>query len=313
MERAIELAGASPAELVAMCMRAASLLARDQGDHAAARALLERARAVAGAAGERAILASTLNDLGTIAHDEGDFAAAARYYEQARAENAALGKRLCVAMNLANLGLVAGMVGDAPQGIRFLEEGIALARAEGRAEVVPNFLAGLALVVRISGDLERACALAESGLAMAREYGNHASEVECLEVLARVAGDRADWRAASHALLELIPLVERFGSPLTTARTLECGAALWTAARPADPQLAELATRLAAAGHAARQRIGCPLSPVDREAEDRWLERARALLGSGRFRDAWNAGGAATLDQAVAALKTLGFDLERDP
>lgn len=60
------------------------------------------------------------------------------------------------------------------------------------------------------------------------------------------------------------------------------------------------ATRLLAASNAARELMGYPRPAIDQPDNDATLARARAALGDDAFMNAWAAGAALSLDDAVA-------------
>ena len=105
------------------------IVARDQGDYAAARTYLEQALELHTRLGNPLGQANQLGNLGTVASDQGDYAAARTYLEQALELHTRLGNPLGQANQLGNLGIVAINQGDYAAARTYLERSATLYRA----------------------------------------------------------------------------------------------------------------------------------------------------------------------------------------
>ena len=99
--------GEAPASVTAKALRGAGMLAREQGDYAAAAALGEEALVLFRELGDTLGIARTAHLLGDTASDVGDYARAAAMLEEGLALFEALGDASSMANMLNDLGVVA--------------------------------------------------------------------------------------------------------------------------------------------------------------------------------------------------------------
>jgi non-specific serine/threonine protein kinase len=135
------------------------VLARMQGDYAAARAYHEQALAIRREIGDQPGIAASLNGLGNMVCGQGDYAAARLYYEQSLNIKREIGNRKAVAGSLNNLGYVAYLQGDTPSARLYYEQSLTLWRALGNPQDIVLSLEGFAEVAVAEREWERGARL----------------------------------------------------------------------------------------------------------------------------------------------------------
>jgi tetratricopeptide (TPR) repeat protein len=197
LERALALAGDTPASSRAEALAAAGILARAQGDTAAARRHLGDALAVFRTLGDRASVARVLNRLANAVSTEGDAAAALPLYRESLREARAQGDREGTARALNNLGITLRMRGDLEEARAVLEEALALALAVGSRVGQAKSLANLADVAGDQGDRMAGRAFAAQSLALHRAIGDQSGIADSLRALAGATASLGDARRAA--------------------------------------------------------------------------------------------------------------------
>ena len=135
--------------------------------------------------------------------------------------------------------------------------------------------------------------LHEQGLAVGREAGDSWVVAICLGDLGDVRQARGDAEAARRLYEQSLAAWRELGDPRGVAQCLEGFAGL-----AADTQIAR-AVRLFGAAATVREMIGEPCSPVRKIELDRKLWRARGVLGSKAYGEAWSDGQAMPTDRAI--------------
>ncbi|MFN8539115.1 MAG: tetratricopeptide repeat protein [Thermomicrobiales bacterium] len=278
---------------------AAGMLAHQQGDDAAARALQEEVLARARALDDRRMVAEALAELGHAAHREGDTAAALASYGESLAIRQAIGDERGVALARDGLGRAALTAGD-PEAARahFLASQERFERLGDRTEG-GRALFGLAMVERERGDDGAARGWFERGLARWREVGYEPGVSLVLAYLGDIAARQGELAQARAWLTEGLTLALRQGTRQNIAYGLEGFAAL--AVAEGQPVRA---LRLAGSANALRAAIGAPLYPRWQARLDAWLAPAREALGEAAAGEGWEAGMA--LGDATACEEALG-------
>jgi predicted ATPase/class 3 adenylate cyclase len=278
----------------AKALKAAGVLAYQQGDYPAARALDAECLAIQRQLGDRRGIAGSLNNLGLVACDQGDFPAARLLHEESLTIVRQLGDRKGIANSLNNLGNVAYDQGDFSSALGLYEESLAIARELGDREGIARVLGNLGNVAKHQGDLTSARALHEESLAIKRELGYRQRIASSLNSLADLSIDEGDFASALALYREALVIGRELGERLRIAFSLEGLAAV----------VAALGSSLRAAciwGAADRLRAeaGSPLPPKDRPAYDRRVAAARTREDNAAFDRAWQQGRALTLEQAM--------------
>jgi predicted ATPase/DNA-binding winged helix-turn-helix (wHTH) protein len=277
-----------------MALNGAGILAWQQGDYPASRALQEESLAIRRELGDRRAIASSLNCLGIVVSEQGDHRAARAFHEESLAISRELGDRRETANALSNLGNAAQYGGDSAAARVLHEESLAIRRELGHRWGVAASLTNLAVAARDQGDYANARALSEESLAICRELGERQGTAGCLGEIGLILCDQHDYPAAQALLKESLTIFLELGDQRNIAEALEGLAyAFWLDRSGRAALLWGAAERL-------REAIGAPLKPNDRSRAERQVAAARTALGDdAAFNLAWQEGRAMTLDQAV--------------
>jgi tetratricopeptide (TPR) repeat protein len=284
-----------PTQERAQALKTAGVLAYQQGDYPAARALDEESLAIHRLLGDRRGIAGSLNNLGLVACDQGDFSAARALHQESLAIMRDVGDRKGIANSVNNLGNVAFDQGDFFLSRTLYEESLAIARELGDREGVARVLGNLGNVAKHEGDLSSARALHEESLAIKRELGYRQRIASSLNSLADLDLHQGDLASAQALYREALAIGRELGERLRIAFSLEGLAAVFDLLGRAPR-----AARIWGAAERLRTESGSPLPPKDRPVYDRRVAAARAALGDdAAFDRAWQEGGALTLEQVI--------------
>jgi non-specific serine/threonine protein kinase len=275
-------------------LKAAGVLAYQQRDYLAARALNEECLSIARELGDRKGVADSLNNLGLVACDQGDFAAARVLYEESLAIKRELGDRPGIANSLNNLGNVAFDQADFVRAQALYQESLSIARELGDQEV-SRAARQPGDVAMYQEDSTTARTLHEQALVIKRALGHRQRIASSLISLGNLASRQGDLASARALYIEGLTLVRGLGDKMGVAESLEGLAAV----------VAALGSPLRAArvwGAAARLRdeFGSPLPPRARDFYERQVAAARDVAGNdAAFDNSWEEGRALTVDAAT--------------
>jgi len=289
----LKLRGAA-ARTKARALFAAGVLAGEQGDYAAADALIEQSLEIARALEDKRGMAISLNALAVHARDQGNVVASRSLLEESLVLWRELGDRVAVARSLSNLANVVKLQGDYPLARSLYEECLSIFRELDDRTGVAWSLNYQGDVARDQGDEAVARALYEESLLAFRELGDRWGIASSLADLGTLARDQNDY-AAAHALYgESIRIFQELGHKRGIARLLECFACSAAAHRKPERSL-----RLAGAAAALRQVLGAPLPPAEQAKLERSLEPARQALANTAAAAVWMEGWAMPLEKAL--------------
>ncbi len=193
---------------------AAGALAVDQQDLGAAHAYLDRARAVATARADRALVASVDAQLGRLARQRNDLVAARAHCEASLAIRRELGTPWHIAVSLQLAGCVALEQRDTIAARAHLAEGMAIARCIGDRSLQANLLRDLAEAALVEQAFGQAATLFGESLACYRAVGHPWSMARCLDALAAATLQRGDAARAARLLGAAAALRETIAAPL---------------------------------------------------------------------------------------------------
>jgi predicted ATPase/DNA-binding SARP family transcriptional activator len=283
-----------PAELHARALRTAGTLAWRQGDFDPARALLQRALALARENSNTTQVASALMYLGYISLNLGNHEEAQDYF----AENLEIGRALqnqdMIAKALGNLGLVAQELMDYVAAKRYFEECVAMIEDLQGVEPMLVALLNLGVTELKLHNYEAAERHYSAALARARAINSRMNMAIVLVNLAEVAHYRGDLPLAAARYAEGLPLLREIGDKLSLVQTLELIALLLI-----DQGNIETALQLLGAAEAQRELLGTPIIPRERERYDEFVTLAQKQIQETVFRNAWATGRTFGLDQAI--------------
>ena len=272
---------------------------RDRSHHRLGRAVLDRALKRPGAPPRGPVRAKVLAEAGDFADDLGDEDSAREHFTQALAMARESGDTQVEIVSLSKLGGAAADAGDLAQARRHLEDSLALARAHGAHYDIGGALTNLGEVSRMEGKIDQAATYYEEALAIFREHGVARWTANVLFNLAIVANERLHFPQACRFVREAAAEAKALRSRYFECWTLPHAAAL--AAASGD---APFAARTWGAFDAARGATGLVLQRSDFKFMTTRIERARLALGDATFEEAYAAGRALSLDEAIAEIDT---------
>ncbi|MFN8633241.1 MAG: tetratricopeptide repeat protein [Chloroflexota bacterium] len=235
-----------------------------------------------------------LEAAGRLAAKHGDYEAAeaflSRAVEVARAHDDQSG----LAAGLHGLGCLARVRGDHRRARTILHGARALFELLGDTQAVAETSICLGVVACSTDDLSEARRFFEASLTTYRTLGNSQGVAVALSNLGEVALELGDLAEASALERESLSLATRIGDRERVAVTLTALAGVAAASGQA-----ERALRLAGAAMQLRDAIGKTSPAAWRARSDRWLMPARRLLGAEASADAYAAGRAMPLADAI--------------
>ena len=257
------------------------------------RSWFERLLAIPGAEAPTAARAKGLTGAAGIAYWQNDYPAAIAWYEEAEAIVRALGDRVWLADALYNTGTTAALVGDLASVTSRLAEGTEIGRELGDDSILGRFLQAAGYMAFMGDRLDEARGPLEEGLKVALRgtdpvaiaVGHHT-----VGQVARLQGHPDD--AARH-YREAIRITNELGDTAQMTEPLQGLAAVLVAL--GEP---ERGVRLLGANVAIRERLGGGPPPEWLRLGDP-LGEARRLLSAEAYNQAWEAGLAMSVDEAV--------------
>jgi non-specific serine/threonine protein kinase len=198
----------------AKALHGAAVLASEQGDYPAARALHEECLSIRRELGDRRGIAVSLSNLGVVADEQGDNGAARILRQESLAMFRELGDRRGVAGLLSNLGVAAHDHGDYAAARALYEESLAIRRQLGDRLGIAISLNNMGLVAREQGEYAAALALHGEALAIRYELGDRRGIAASLSGLANVALALSEPHRAGRCWGAAERLREEIGAPL---------------------------------------------------------------------------------------------------
>ena len=199
LEDFLASADPSPTRVRARALRAAAMLARAQGDYAAARARFDESMAIFRELGDQQSVVDVLLGIAWFPAGQGDLAAARAILDEALTVARSLGYEWGVAESFHILGHVEETQGEYGKALSHFEESVARFRALGNKRNLAHPLTDLARGALRRGDYVTARSLFEESQAVFREFGDKQSIADSLTDLggqvALAQGDDATARA----------------------------------------------------------------------------------------------------------------------
>ena len=280
---------------LAQALHGAGILAWGQGDYGAAHTLYAESLHLFRQFGDQEGIAKSLNMLGIAAQNQGDDGAARTFYEESLDIKRQIGDQWGMANSLNNLGLLVSQQGDYEAAHTLIEESLYLYRHLRNQQGIATALHNLGEVAHNLGDDGAAQTLYAECLAIARQLGFQQGIAISLHSLGNLAFERSDRKAAYTFFEESLDITRQIGDEQGIADLLERLANVLVS----DGQAARGA-HLWGAADTLRKIIGAPLSPLEREQQEKEKAQARQELGEEAFSAAFAAGQALTWAQAVA-------------
>ena len=280
-------------ELVAWHWWMVGHIAYPTGDLKAVRALWERC--LEGASDLQDGLATW--SLGMLDVDAGEPAEALERLEECRGRMVSAGAGLALPFVDAGVGLAHAAAGRLDEAHRRLTTAAA-EHARGYVWAQAMTLLDLAHVERLRGDLAAARACAEQALAVAEHLGHRGLRARARHQLARVAAGGGDWATAEHLTHQALADQAARGDEIDIPDSLDALAEI-----AAGLESHEEAARLLGAADRARGDLGVMRWSTEQERSDALAQRLRQALGDDALTVACAAGGALSLDEAIAYVR----------
>ncbi|MBI5304075.1 MAG: tetratricopeptide repeat protein [Chloroflexi bacterium] len=295
-------AASAPASLaLAKALDGAGMMALVQRDLDRAESSFEAALKMFRKLGNKKGMGVALNSLGSIAQDHADYERAQTMFATALELHRALGDRWGIASALNNLGLVALNQGDLPRAQKYFEESREARRVLGDKQGIASALSNLCVVALHAREYAKVNELGAESVALFREVGNRRGVAAVYTNQGRAALYASDAARAFALLSAALTLFQQVGDRAGIAECLE-----WLASVSIARHGLARAARLFGAAEALREKIGMPLTPVDRSMYDQAVAFTRERTDPYTFTESWAQGRAMTLEQAIA------FALEKD-
>ncbi len=290
----LRLPGAAPTKARARALFAASILASEQVDYAAADALLRQSVDIARHLEDQQGVAVSLNAMAVNARQRGDLAVANALFEETLLLWRGVGDAKMVARSISNLATVVKLQGDFARARSLHAECLSIFQGLGDRTGVAWSLNSQGDVARDQGDSSAAQMQYEQALAIFRELGDRWGIAGTLTDLGNLAREEPNYSLAHSLYRESIRLFQTLDHKRGIARLLEYFASLAAAQLKAERSL-----RLAGAAAALRRSIGAPLAPADQAKLEAILDPARQTLSNTASATAWLEGWDMPVDEAI--------------
>ncbi len=200
-----------------------SLALWQDGDDAAAWALLNESLSLAESLGDTRVMAMARHNLGQLVYNRGDIAGARRHHEEALRLTRADGDLPGIRLSLEDLSDVTADEGNTERAAALQEEALSLARQTGDQHGIAAILQCMGTRALAAGKAERAKELIGEGLSIMQRIGCQHCSARCLGDLAFVASASGDPERAVQLLGAADALRERTGIvvPTTSVRTID--------------------------------------------------------------------------------------------
>src|SRR5580704_14575209 len=287
-------AAAAPTKARGRAVFSAGVFATEQGDFAAADALMVESLEIARKLGDTQGVAVAVNARAILARDQGNIALAHSLFQESMTLWRELGDLQAIARALSNLASVLKMQGEYDLARSLCAECRAIFEGLGDRTGAAWSLNNEGDIARDQGDSAAARALFEQALAIFRELGDRWGIAGTLADLGNLAREQQNCGAALSLYRESLKTFQQLDHKRGIARLLECCAC--SAVVQFQP---ERSLRLAGAAAALRQNIGAPLTSAEQAKLEAILEPARQALMNAASATAWLEGWNLPLERAI--------------
>jgi non-specific serine/threonine protein kinase len=282
----------------AIALNGIGRMAVHQGDLPTARMRLEAGSTILRELNEPHDLAMALLVLSVVAVNQGDDQAALASLQESNELFRAVGDQDMYALTLMHMGDVALRRGEGAAARAFYEQALTIQRQLGSRWGIAQLLNNLGEVARCEGDYPRAARLYEESLGLFNALGSSGDIARSFHNMGYVAHALGNEGRAAALFAESMALFRGRGNQ---RGAIECvgGLAGVIGAREPRQNHARVAARLLGAAAAQFEAIGAMMWPADRLGFQRNQASISAVLGETAFAEAWDAGRALTLEQAI--------------
>lgn len=243
---------------------------------------------------ESATRAKTLRLAGVLSEESGLYERAEKLHEHGLTLYRRLENGEGVAASLTSLGALAYAVGDLERAVMLTQESLVIKRELGDERALMSSRNNLGEMMQKTGELAKAQALFEENLEseeiLGDEWGTSVSRLN----LGILAFEQGDPDRSEKLLLEALHAFVRLGDEDAST---ECLDSLAGAAGTRGERVR--AATLFGAAEAAREELGTPIRPVDRDRHERLVAASQRGTGEKVWASAWSAGRAMSLRQAT--------------
>jgi predicted ATPase/class 3 adenylate cyclase len=260
----------------------------------------ERALALPGAEARTGARARGLTGAAGVAYWQNDYEAAEAWYVEAESIFRELEDQRGLSDALYNVASMAAIGGRMEEAMSGMVESADLARLVGDDALAARSLAAIGYGAFMQDDLETARTVLDEGLELAKRTGDQYMTGGAHHTVAQVARLQGRLADAAEHYRAAIRIMQQLGDQASLSEPLQGLAAV----EVASGQL-ERGVRLLAASAAVRERLGGGPPPEWLRLGDP-LAEARKSLSESAYRQAWEAGGAMSIDDAVAEAEVEG-------
>ncbi|MBU7585680.1 MAG: CHAT domain-containing protein, partial [Nostoc sp. TH1S01] len=172
------------------------------------------------AVGDRAGVATTLNNIGRVYSDLGEKQQALSFYNQALPLYRAVGDRAGVATTLNNIGGVYSNLGEKQQALSYYNQALPILRAVGDRAGVATTLNNIGRVYSDLGEKQQALSFYNQALPLRRAVGDRAGVAITLNNIGGVYSDLGEKQQALSYFNQALPILRAVGDRAGVARTL---------------------------------------------------------------------------------------------
>ena len=272
-----------------------------KGNLATAYTRLSESLALSKEMDDRGGILIALTWLGVVTIYQGEYARARAWLEQTLAMQRELGNKRGIAWSLFHLAWMRFLsASDIISARSLLTEAEALFKEIGDRWGIAESCQLLGQLTLQQGDVGRAYTLLEQSLTLFRELDYRRGIARVLSHLGDVAAVQQNWARARPLYEASLTEAQEAGDKVETASCLERVAGAVAAGRAS---LANVlwAAQLWGAAEALREKMGAPLAPLERTANEERVVDARRSIGKRIFAACWAQGRTMTPQQALAA------------
>jgi predicted ATPase len=302
LEKLLKLEGAAArSNARARVLFAAGVLASEQGDHRAARGLLQESLQIARELNDTRGVGIALNALAANARDDDEMSTAKSLFEESLSVWRGLNDRAMVARALSNVASVVKSQRNYALARSLHEESRVIFEELGDSTCIAWSLNYQGDVAQEQGENSAAHELYEQSLRIFRKLGDNWGIAGCLVDLGNLAREQGDEKKSRLHFAESMKLFQELGQKRGIARVLDCLAC--SAALQSQP---ERALRLAGSAAAMRRVLGAPLPVAEQTRLEKTLDLARQSISPGKAAAAWMDGWTMATDKAIQEALSRG-------
>ena len=294
LERVIVAGGGADPQR-ARALGGAGLFAWMQSDFAAAAAHLEASIKLWRELGDAWELGYPLVVLGWVNYQMGHYATGNSLVEESVTLSRATHNRRVLGLALTYLGAAAFDRGDYPAANQHFTEALPVLRESGDKWDLASALTWMGHGLCAQSDFQQATVLGEEALDLYQAVGEKWGIAWVLQNLGSAACAQADYTRAAQRFRASLTVWHELETPLGVVQALASLAGVKLAQGQVAP-----AARVFGAVEAQLKAIGAALFPLDRREYERNVAELQAQLDPAALAAAWNAGGALSLEQAIA-------------